>query len=61
MGAREQSRISFDDRGTSEPKGVPGQWTVYLVTEQEQPQCTHSIEPADVAAAASRRQGCGAS
>jgi class 3 adenylate cyclase len=41
------SRFRFDEGRTSELKGVPGQWTVYLVAEQEEPHATQPGAPAD--------------
>ena len=31
------SRFSFDERDTRELKGIPGQWTLYAITEPENP------------------------
>ena len=53
------SRLTFDDRGARELKGVPGEWHVYAVT-RAQPEAGETGEPAtdrERRAAAVRRAG----
>jgi len=49
------SRFGFDEQGTHELKGVPGQWTVYAVTDQEELHGTQPDAPADILASRERR------